>query len=249
MKKILLVLLLTASLPLYAQRDSIDLNKLELNQEQWEAVRDYYAVEAIKLLARLDTTGIYIDSLKQVLSKWDNYDCEKELYSIVGASKEQVIAFRMKFDETEKRINSRVGTPADARKMYYDEISYSKIKCLPEFYDRFLSMQKKLEPWENTTIYTEKTPEGTYLVVKGDCLWKISEMKYQTPYLWPAIWDANMVSIVNPGDFDDIYFHSIFDPNYIYPGQVLKIPSLSEGEKKEAEQRSRYYRSIRNKKN
>lgn len=246
LKKILFLLLLSASLTVYSQQDSVDLTKLITNQKQWEAVRDYYAVEAIKMLARIDTINIYIDSLKQVSSMIDNYDCEKELYAIVGATKEEVYSYRMKFEETEKRINSRSGTPADARRMYFDEIYNSKIKCLPEFSDRLLSLVKKLETWEGSTVLSEKTPEDTYLVVKGDCLWKISEKKYGTTYLWPAIWDANMNSIVNPDAFDDIYFHNIFDPNFIYPGQVLKIPSLTDQQKKEAEERAKLFMKTRN---
>lgn len=246
--KVILFFLLFAvtALPVYSQQDSVDLTKLITNQKQWEAVRDYYAVEAIKMLARIDTINIYIDSLKQVSKMIDEYDCEKELYTVVGATKEQVSSYRLKFDETEKRINSRSGTPADSRKMYFDEINNSMIKCLPEFSDRLLSLKKKLENWEGSTVTAEITPEGTYLVVKGDCLWKISVKKYGTTYLWPAIWDANMVSIVNPEAFDDIYYQNIFNPNYIYPGQVLRIPSLSEEQKKDAEQRSKRFRKTRN---
>ncbi len=245
-KKIFILLLLAASLPLFSQQDTVDLTKLITNQKQWEIVRDYYAVEAIKLLARIDTINIYMDSLKQLNSKFENFDCEKELYLLVGTTKEEVYSYRIKFDETEKRISSKAGTPADARKMYFDEINRSKIKCLPEFHDRLISLQKKLESWEGSALYTEKTPERTYHVVKGDCLWMISEKIYGSTDLWPAIWDANMVSIVNPEAFDDIYFHNIFSPDYIYPGQVLKIPSLTEEEKKNAEERSKEYRRIRN---
>lgn len=53
---------------------------------------------------------------------------------------------------------------------------------------------------------------GTYTVVPGDNLYDIAERKYGDPNLWPVIWAAN--SRMDP------------DPNLIYPGQVLHIPSI-----------------------
>ncbi len=229
LSKIFLIFFVVSSFTsVYSQ--PINTNDIELNQEQWEAVRDTFAIYAIKFLARLDTLNMQIDSLKQVNSKADNLDCDKELYALVGATKEQVEDFRRKFNETEKKVNSKIGTPDDARKMYFNEITASKIRCLPEFADRWGSMKKKLEPWESTGIIT--TTDGSYSVVKGDCLWRISNAKYSTPYLWPAIWDANKTAVVNP--------------NLIYPGQVLKIPSVSDSQKNEAMEKSKHYRKRKN---
>ena len=45
-----------------------------------------------------------------------------------------------------------------------------------------------------------------------DCLWKITKKYYKNPYLWRKIYDANRDKIKNP--------------NFIYPGWVLKIPKL-----------------------
>lgn len=226
--KIFFIILLTTSFTsVFSQDDDdIDINNIELTQEQWEAVRDTFAVYAIKFLARLDTLNLEIDSLKKVNEMMTNRDCEAELYVLVGATKQQIEDFRRKFSETEKKVNGKIGTPDDARAYYFNEISSSKIRCLPEFSDRYYSLVKKLEPWYSTSVSTE----GTYSVVKGDCLWRISESKYNTPYLWPAIWEANKPEIINP--------------NLIYPGQVLKIPSVSEKQKTEAEEKSKEYRKI-----
>jgi LysM repeat protein len=214
-----------------AAKSQDDLKDIELTQEQWEAVRDTFAVYAIKFLARLDTLQLEIDSLKNLNEQIENYDCEKELYALVGASKQDVADFRRKFEETEKKINGRIGTPAEIRKMYFDEIQNSKIKCLPEFSERYNKMYSVMS---NIVVTEIKIPEGTYSVVKGDCLWKISSVKYNTPYLWPAIWDANKSDINNP--------------DLIYPGQVLKIPKVSDTEMNEALEKSKIYRKIRRKK-
>ncbi|HVO66982.1 MAG TPA: LysM peptidoglycan-binding domain-containing protein [Syntrophales bacterium] len=52
----------------------------------------------------------------------------------------------------------------------------------------------------------------SYVVKKGDCLWRIAKMKgiYNDPFLWPVIYEANKDKIKNP--------------NRIYPGQKLVIP-------------------------
>jgi len=201
----------------------------ELNQEQWEYVRDLYAVDAIKLLAKLDTLNLEIDSLKLLNQYAEDFDCEKELYAVVGATKEQVADYRRKFDEAEGYLKSRGNSPDDAAKNYFQNISASKIKCLPEFSDRFYSMKKIIDSYSNVTQFAEV--KDNYNVVKGDCLWKISMKKYRTPYLWPAIWETNKTEID--------------DPNFLYPGQVLKIPLMNEEDRKKALERSKEFRKSR----
>lgn len=212
LNKILIIFLAVAGLSaLYAQSD--DLDDIKLTQEQWEAVRDTFAIYAIKHLARIDTLNLEIDSLKALNEKLKSYDCENELYALVGATKEQVADFRRKFDETEKKINSRTSTPEDARKYYFDEIYNSKIRCLPEFAERYNKMYSVISNIVVTENITE-TPTGDYIVKKGDHLWRISNMKYSTPYLWNVIWEANKPVVHNP--------------NLLYEGMVLKIPELTE---------------------
>lgn len=52
-----------------------------------------------------------------------------------------------------------------------------------------------------------------YIVKKGDTLWDISNSKLKNPFLWPKLW------IVNP---------QIKNPDLIYPGERIKIPSEEE---------------------
>jgi LysM repeat protein len=223
------------------------LDSMELNQKQWEAVRDFYAVEAIKLLARLDTLNYQIDSLKPLRDIAVSYDCEAELYKIVGATKEQVADFRKKFEETEKKISTKLGTPDELRKYYFEEIKNSKIKCLPEFSDRYLSMLNYMNASFTSTEDKKEYPSDSYSVVKGDCLWKISRQKYNTPYLWPAIWDANKISILNPDYFPESEKKSLSDPNLIYPGQVLKIPAMPKEDPEKRSERIKKMKKFRKK--
>lgn len=70
-------------------------------------------------------------------------------------------------------INSKSGNVADARKQF-DALKASKVRCLPEFWDRFNAMEKKLLDWEKPV---EPPKSNKYTVVKGDCLYKIAAKK------------------------------------------------------------------------
>lgn len=203
----------------------------ELNQEQWELVRDFYAVEAIKLLARMDTLALQIDSLKTLNASIDAFSCEDELYAMVGATRQQVNDFRLKFDEAEKLVQNKSAAP-DAARNAFTELKASKIRCLPEFSDRFLSLKKRIDEYGVVNdVQLPNASSDSYTVVKGDCLWKISLEKYGTRYLWPIIWEANK--------------NEIPDSYLIYPGQVLKIPAIRSDERETMLRRSEEFRRSR----
>jgi nucleoid-associated protein YgaU len=52
---------------------------------------------------------------------------------------------------------------------------------------------------------------------RSDCLWRIAEYPfiYNNPLKWPVIYEANKKTFRDPGN-----------PNLIFPGQKLKIPSI-----------------------
>lgn len=64
-----------------------------------------------------------------------------------------------------------------------------------------------------TTNSPTPAASQTYVVVKGDCLWNIAKKFYGNGSKYIVIYDANKGTIGS-------------DPNKIYPGQVLTIPSL-----------------------
>jgi LysM repeat protein len=238
-------LVFLAKAPLFAQDDDDDEQNAqmeEMDEETWQKQMDDYNAQKTQLTQKLADLNKDIDGLKATSAQKDKdlEKCDADMYALVGTTKAGVADFRKKFEETEKKINSKTGTAADARKMYFDEITNDKARCLPEFADRYASMKKKLADWEGI-----KVVEGTYTVVKGDCLWKISKMKYGSPYFWPAIWDANKAGVVNKDQLKNRRHKEITNPNLIYPGQVLKIPTLTDAQKKEAEMKSKKYRHHR----
>jgi hypothetical protein len=61
-------------------------------------------------------------------------------------------------------------------------------------------------------VSKSKEPEE-YIIQKGDTLWDISDEKLEDTFLWPKLWN------VNP-DIDN--------PDFIYPGSTIIIPSREE---------------------
>lgn len=238
MKIYLKILIVLCALHLPAQlvysQDDDDNGEIKMSQEEWQLKRDQYAVSAIILLERMEKLDSLIDSLKKVNdgSKKTINNYEEELLSLVGATKEQVADYRKKFDETESRINNKSGSPSEIQKTFYSELAGSKIRCLPEFRDRYASLKSKISSFTEEPKKENDISDGTYLVLRGDYLWKISEEKYGTANLWPAIWDANKNGVVNKDSFEENYMKRIFNPNFIFPGQILRIPSNTEAQKK-----------------
>lgn len=73
--------------------------------------------------------------------------------------------------------------------------------------------KKKVEekkPVPSTPKATTTTPQRTYTVKRGDCLWNIAKQFYGNGAMYTKIYDANTNKIANP--------------NLIYPGQVFVIP-------------------------
>ena len=204
--KVLLIILSAAGI--FAQTDKLP-DKLpdELNQKQWEYVRDMYAIDAILLLAKLDTLNLEIDSLKLLKEYTENFDCEAELYAVVGATKEQVADYRKKLDEAET-LTAKNSAPDDAARDLVSVLSKSRISCLPEFNERVAALRLRIDN-EKYTVVT-RTSEEMYTVVYGDVLTGISLKFYGTVDKWDVIWKANKNEVDNP--------------DFIYPGQQLKIP-------------------------
>lgn len=171
---------------------------------------------------QLDTD---IEKLKSdiALKEADLNKCGDDIYALIGATKEQVEAFRQKLAGVEKKIDelSRLSnldlfnrrTEVDDVQKMADELKGSKISLLPEFYDRVQALQGKIENLRAALAKAEKTyTVGTWSKDR-DCLWNISKKEdiYDNPLMWPKIWQGNRDKIKNP--------------DVIRTGWVLKVPA------------------------
>lgn len=229
----------------FAQDDDDDMEEPEeMDEDMWQAQMDEYTARQTDLQNQLNSLNTEIDGLKSQLdSKTESEkNAESILYNMVG-SYTGYQEYKTKFADCEKRVNACKG-PDDAAAIQKDCWDYltntGKYRCLGEFWDRYNTMKKKI------TDCAGKMETGTYTVVKGDCLYKIAGMKniYGNSKLWPAIWDANKSGVVSaPPRIPK----AIPNPNLIYPGQVLKIPTLTEAQKTDAMKKANTYRVKRKK--
>jgi LysM repeat protein len=67
-------------------------------------------------------------------------------------------------------------------------------------------------PAETTEPAPAQEKTSQYIIKQGDTLWDISNAFLKDPFLWPFIWKANPL---------------ITNPDLIYPGNKLAIPSLA----------------------
>lgn len=168
-------------------------------------------------------------------------ECDEELYRLVEASKADVDAFRQQLGVLEGKVremkrlsnNDLYARRAEVEKLQQDyfELRKKKISLLPEFYDRMVKLGKDIQSLfvqPDTKTYTVRRWSES-----GDCLWTISgrEEIYSDVNQWPKIWQANTDQIRNP--------------DLIFPGQVLVIPTPSAKTPDEIKAERKYYRQKR----
>lgn len=234
----LLVLSLTlgVKLSVFAQ-DEEETEVPEMDEEEWQKQMDEYTAKKNELVGKLDQMNKDIDLAKKknVEKDAEVKKAEDDLYACVGATKEKVADYRKVFETAEKYIcpNQKTGKKEDAVKLF-EPLGLTNIKCLPEFFERYKKMKNCIDTWPEQKV-------AGYTVVKGDCLYKIAGKKeiYNNVKMWPVLWEANEKGVVSAPPKVST---TIKNPNLIYPGQVLKVPALTEDLKKKAEQKAKTYR-------
>ncbi len=250
----LLVFMMVFSLAVFAKSamaqddDDDDANGTEMDEDTWQAQMDEFTAKKADLPAQLASLTTEVETLKGTLTdrKNSNTNAQSTLYTMVG-SLTMYQEYKTKFADCETKVKNCKG-PDDAMaietdcwKMITEYGNSGKMHCLPEFFDRYNTMKKNIATCKGKVEAT-----GNYTVVKGDCLSKIAGMSkvYGNTRLWPAIWDANKSGVVSAPDRTP---KTIPNPNLIYPGQVLKIPVLSDAQKTAAMNMGNTYKSRRKK--
>ena len=208
----LLVFMMVFSLAVFAKAsfaqddddDDAEAEEVEMDEDMWQAQMDEYTAKQTDLTNQLNSIGTEIDGLKKTLDEKTQVanNAVNALWAGVG-SKSDYDAYKIKFADAEKRVNACKG-PEDAADIEKNMWPYltdagqmGRMKCLPEFWDRYNTMKKKITDCKGKT-----GDVSGYTVVKGDCLYKIAGMKniYGNSKLWPAIWEANKNGVVSAPD-------------------------------------------------
>ena len=137
-----------------------------LTFEEWQRQIKSCNDRRTSLRADLDVATNYITTLKRQIPEKDDLIArtERDLYTAVGTTVAGVSEFRIKFEDTERKLISKTETYNNLKPLI-NQIEASRIKCLPEFYDRFTEMKKnfaamapKTTPKTNTKKKTTTTP-------------------------------------------------------------------------------------------
>ena len=186
------------------------------NMEEYRTqMAEWQKREADAMAAIRDEEAKIADLKEQIENiESEKKSVQKEIYTLVGSDEAGVKAFDRKLDNlssdiralqglSDEELGKRFNDIETADKML-NEYKMDPISCLPE-------MKAKIAELDRMMARIPKLP-GTYTVIRGDCLYKISGYPqiYNDPIKWPRIYRANR--------------DQIQDPDLIYPEQIFKIP-------------------------
>ena len=191
------------------------------------------------LVTQVNSESAKLTALSNELS-----DCNKAIYELIGATEQDVNAFReqlgriesrvrelqrMSDEDLSKRINEIDKLAADL-----NELRKNKIAALPEFYDKIVGLARDIKTLQDRARNYRGSgyTVGTWKKDR-DCLWNIAAKDeiYNDAFMWPKIWQANTDQIRNP--------------DLIHPGQVLRIPPPGPKTDEELKAERLYYRQKR----
>ena len=248
MKKFLLMLaLVLVATPAIAQPPTVDPNKrdedltkaeAEVRIAEWQSKVNGMQSE---LDALTNETNQMNTQLAQLMN--DVKKCQDEIYALLGATEASVRDFRERLGRIESRVREISRMPDDQLAAMIPEVKqleaqlnamrHEKLALLPEFYNKIIDIAREIN---NISGRVPKN-SGTYTVgtwaKDRDCLWNIAgkESIYNDATMWPKIYIANRDQIRNP--------------DIIFPGQELKIPTAGPKSDEELRAERLYYRKKR----
>lgn len=206
----------------------------EITEEQYLKQKEELTQQVNNLKSDINALDNEVKALNADLKDKDAKvkKAEEELKGLCDAA-----AYKAEFAKVEKIVmdKDKSGVKVEDAEKMVAQLEASKCKCMGDYQTRLAKIKKELDAWKNPPQKADQ-----YTVVKGDCLWKISNKFYKEPKAWFAIWEKNKEGVVSA---PPKVAKTIKNPNLIYPGQVLRIPALTDAEKKAAVLKTNKYKN------
>ncbi len=226
--KVLNILVLGLVLILGAQLANAQDNKMK--KEDWTNEMNSLNGQQNKLKYEIDSLQKAIAGIKDEGDKIDKEteNIWNEIYAAIGTDKAAVEAMRKKLADLEARLNdyakmsdealSKIVKELESFKAEIDANKKDRRYALTEIFNKVNDLSNRAEQLiQRGKNYTPPRPKhDTYVVMRGDYLWRISGKKdvYSDPYQWIKIYSANRDQIRNP--------------DLIFPNQSFTIPRSAE---------------------
>lgn len=218
MKKISIFIILTIILGIIVFAPAFAQEKMTL--EEYQALLKQWQDREANALTAIAIEDSIISDLKEryKLTDAEIAQIQQEIYEMLGVYEADVVNYNKELATLENQIRTLRALTPELLYQRQDEIETAeenlnslKRQSLANVPDNWNKLESLTTSLENLKQRVPKPRHDTYIVVRGDYLWKISGKAeiYNDPYKWPRIWSANA--------------ESIKDPNLIHPNQNLTI--------------------------
>jgi nucleoid-associated protein YgaU len=230
MKKTVVTLLVLTFLSLGFSQDKVNyeeeyMPKLQKAQQELAALETDISSEE----GQISTVEGQISDTEQKKNEIWN-----EIYALIESDKAGVDTYRTELDDLDNAVRSFGALPAEElykRRAELDQfeadlnaLSAQKVSALTEFVNKIQRIDQRIKSVRSSIVVPYVT---SYVVKKGDSLWKISGKKdiYDDPFKWTDIYKANQQTISAwQNKYNAVLKEGQKEADLIYPDQEFTIP-------------------------
>ncbi|MFO7809786.1 MAG: LysM peptidoglycan-binding domain-containing protein [Candidatus Delongbacteria bacterium] len=230
MKKIIVTLFVLAFCGLGFSQDEMNyeeeyLPRLQKAQEEIEKLEADISEEESEIASTENKISETESKIEQI---WD------DIYTMLETDEAGVDGFRKKLEDLDNDIRSFGALPSEElyrRRAELDQfeeelnsLSAQKVSALTEFVNKIQRIDQRIKSVRSSIVVPYVT---SYVVKKGDNLWKISGKKdiYDDPFKWTDIYKANQQTISSwQKRYNAVLKEGQQEADLIYPDQEFTIP-------------------------